>query len=106
MQRNKIDSIIGFAVKAGKVIYGSDSLSVNRRYYLICMCDTTADNTRKKVIDIAQKRNVPLIISKSELCNAVGRNNCKVIALTDKQMSESILSRLDEKYRLISSEVK
>lgn len=107
MQKSKIESLLGFAVKAGKVLYGSDSLSSPKaRYYVICMCRTTAPNTQKKVAATAQLRSVPILVAEKELQYTVGRKNCKVLAITDKQMSEAMLKGTDEEYHLFHSEVK
>ena len=105
--RDKIDSLIGFAIKAGKVIYGGDTFESSRkRCYLIVMCRTTADNTQKKVLYTASEKNIPVIFSEKPLQDAVGRNNCKVIAVTDKQMAQAMIKHTNENYRLYSSEVK
>ena len=107
MQRDKIESLLGFAVKAGKVIYGSDNIvDVKRRYYLVIICDTLAENSRKKVIKTASEKRIPVILSLKELQYAVNRTNCKAVAITDKQMSDAMIGMTNDNYRLISSEVK
>lgn len=107
MLRDKIESLIGFAVKAGKTVYGADAIeSTKTRYYLIFLCNTASDNTKNKVISIAQNKHVKVIVTEKELQYAVNRKNCKVLAITDKQMSEAMLKSLGENYRLISAEVK
>lgn len=107
MKRSKIDSLLGFAVKAGKILYGIDTLETTKlRYYLILLCHSTAENTRKKVIHIAELRHVPIVVSESNLQYAVGRKNCKVLAITDRQMSDAMCKYLEEGYHLFSSEDK
>lgn len=107
MVREKIESILGFAVKAGKTVYGADSLETyKKRYFVIVMCSSTSQNTQDKVIAQSKKRNVPIIFAEKEIENLIGRKNCKVLAVTDKQMSQAMLDRLSENYHLISSEVK
>lgn len=107
MQKDKVESLLGFAVKAGKIIYGSDKiLAVKTKYYLIFLCNTTAENTRNRVLAVAKDKSVPVISPKTELQNLVYRKNCKALAITDKQMSEAILNMLGENYHLINAEVK
>ena len=107
MQRDKIESLLGFAVKAGKIIYGSDNIEVvKRRYFLVIICNTLAENSRKKVLKAASDKKVPVILSANELQYTVNRRNCKAVAITDRQMSEAMLKMTNENYRLISSEVK
>lgn len=107
MQRDKIDALLGFAVKAGKIIYGIDTIeSTAKRFYSICICHTTADNTKRKTEAVANAKKVPLILSQHKLEDVLYRKNCKVIAITDKQMSEAMIAALGENYRLFNSEVK
>ncbi|MCI8413183.1 MAG: hypothetical protein HFE47_03710 [Clostridia bacterium] len=104
--KDKIDSLLGFAVKAGKILYGADSLqSAKKNYYVIFVCGTTAENTRKKVFSLAEERRVPILLSENELQYAVSRANCKVLAVTDKQMATAMLAASGENYRVISAEV-
>lgn len=107
VQKDKVDSLIGFAVKAGKLLYGADTLeTTNRPMYLIIQCSTVAENTRKKVCQLAREKNIPLLQAKNELQYAVSRKNCKVIAVTDKQMASAMCGFCGQNYTLISSEVK
>ena len=106
MQKDKIDSLLGFAVKAGKLLYGCDTLeSVRKPVYLIIVCQTLADNTRKRVLAVAERKNIPVAQSTNALENAVGRQNCKVISVTDKQMAKAMRGYMGQNYSLIRSEV-
>ncbi len=99
--------MLGFAVKAGKVIYGSDSLEDSRKtYYVICMCGSASDNAKKRISRLSEKKHIPVIVSEKELQYAVGRLNCKVIGVTDKQMAQAMLNNLSDNYHLNYSEVK
>ncbi|MCI8459272.1 MAG: hypothetical protein HFE46_06370 [Clostridia bacterium] len=107
MQKDKVDSLLGFAVKAGQLVFGADTLDTAKaKIYLIVMCSTTAENTKKKVWQTAEKKNIPLMQSENELQYAVSRKNCKVVAVTDKQMASAIIERCGQNYTLIRSEVK
>lgn len=107
VQKDKVDSLLGFAVKAGKLLYGSDTLETARKaVYLIVMCGTTAENTRKKVLELAAKKNIPVLEAQNALQDTVTRCNCKVIAITDRQMANAMQEYAGQNYRLIRSEVK
>lgn len=106
MQKDKIDSLLGFAVKAGKLLYGCDTLeTVHKPVYLIFICSTLADNTRKRVLAVAARKNIPVVQSVHALQDAVGRLNCKVAAVTDKQMAMAMRGFAGQNYVLIRSEV-
>lgn len=107
VQKDKVDSLLGFAVKAGKLLYGSDTLETARKaVYLIVLCGTTAENTRKKVLELAAKKNIPVLEAQNALQDTVTRCNCKVIAVTDRQMANAMQEYAGQNYRLIRSEVK
>ena len=103
VQKDKAESLIGFAVKAGHVLYGIDTVEAARKkLYLIVLCDTVAENTRKKALSVAAAKHVPVIVSRNELQYTVGRKNCKVLAVTDRQMAEAIVTLHGENYHIIS----
>lgn len=107
MEKDKIDSLLGFAVKAGKVLYGADNLQTTRtRVYAIFLCGSASENTKQKVRELALGKQIPLVIAEKELQYVVSRMNCKVLGITDKQMAEAMLARLNESYHTDGSEVK
>lgn len=107
MQKDKIDTLLGFAVKAGKLIYGADNLdTIRKRIFLIIMCASTADNTREKVIQSALKRKVPLVIALKPLQDILYKQNCKIAALQDEQMANAIMNNLNDNFQLYVAEVK
>lgn len=105
---DKIESIIGFAVKAQKVIYGIDNIeSFYKKRYLMIVCHTVSDRTMKRCINAASAVRIPIVKTLSNLLeNIVHKTKCKVIALTDRQMSQAIMKYINENYEVITSEVK
>lgn len=107
MEKDKIESLLGFAVKAGKLVYGADSLETTRtRVYAVFTCSTASENTRQKVRKLTSAKRIPMVITKNELQYIVSRKNCKVIGVTDRQMAEAMLARVNESYYIDCSEVK
>lgn len=105
--KDKVESLLGFAVKAGKIIYGSDKISAAKtKYYIIFLCDTAAENTKKHVLAVAKDKSVPVITPDTQLQDLVYRKNCKALAVTDRQMAEAMLGMLGDNYHLINAEVK
>lgn len=99
---DKTKSLIGFAIKAGKIIFGSDNIVSAKRKYLIIVCRTLSENGLNRL-----KNNCPgvplLKCVYSDLSEAVHRDNCKAIAFTDKQMSQAVLSGYNNRmYDLLS----
>ena len=105
VQKDKIETLTGFAVKAGKLVYGSDNIVKGRKKQLVMMCGTAAENTQKAVKSFCKESETDLIITQKPLEEIVYRKNCKVIAFTDKQMAEAIKENINENYTLIIAEV-
>ncbi len=104
---DKVSTLIGFSVKANKVIFGADELKEGKRKrYLIVGCHTLSERSLKEVKRIAARDKVPLAICvKKELSDIVFKRNCKVIGICDKQMSEAIMKFINtEDYLIIESE--
>ena len=103
--RDKITSLLGFAVKAGKLIYGSDNIELCRRkIYLIIGCHTLSENGIKRLQRLAAARRTPMLKCLSGLSTTVGKINCKAVALTDRQMAAAMVNNLSENYLLIDVE--
>ncbi len=99
----KIESYVGFATRAKKIIYGTTLLSKARNISLILLCETGGKNARKDAENYARKHACPLIITKGEpLEKLVNKTGCKICGITDKQMVKGIMAGIDmEKYEII-----
>lgn len=107
MQKDKIETIIGFAVKAGKMSFGADNLGVSaRKIRLIFMSESVSEKTAKRVKELSVTCKIPLIFTKKDFSEIVFKQNCKVAGLTDNQMSKYILNNINENYQLYVAEEK
>lgn len=106
MQKDKIEALLGFAVKANKLIYGLDNLELlKKKRYLYIQCHTLSENAKNKIKRLAQEKNVPILETKINLEDILHKINCKVVGLSDKQMSEAILQNINNNYQLYVVEV-
>lgn len=105
---DKIESILGFAVRANKIIYGLDNIEILRKKrYLIIVCPSLSQRSTRRAIAIAEEKKIPLIRTKSKpLEEIVHKTQCKAIALTDHQMSRAIMQYINDNYEVLTSEVK
>ena len=103
---DKICSLIGFAVKSGNVVFGLDDIIASkRRKYLIVSDKTLSSRSENGVIEAARKSSANRLISLvRNVEDIVFKTNCKVIAITDKQMANAIASFVTEDYLFINSE--
>ena len=102
---DKVKSLLGFAIKAGKVIYGIDNINASsRRKHLIVVCSTLSPNALKQLTRNYSTSEI-LRCKSVKLEDLIYKTNCKVIALTDKQMSQAIINNFNrDKYDFISEE--
>ncbi len=103
---DKVATLIGFAVKANKLIYGLDELEEGKRKrYLIVFCNSLSERGKAEVKELALKNKVPAIETLTvKLEDIVHKKNCKVIGVANKQMSEAIIKYITDDYSLIMSE--
>ncbi|MFR6640555.1 MAG: hypothetical protein ACLUSP_03820 [Christensenellales bacterium] len=85
---DKTAALIGFAIKAGKVVFGTDAvLRYRKKMPLIVLCHTLADNAAGKITRYAERSTV-VVSEQNDVASLTHRQGCKAIAITDKQMSK------------------
>jgi len=100
---NKLESLLGFAVKSGKIVFGFDNLCETRKNVkLVIYSPTTSDKVKQKLVLLCKHKSWVLIETIDNMESLIHRDNCKVVGLTDKSMSEAIL-KLDN-IKLITRE--
>lgn len=101
MTKDLVSTLLRFAVRAGKIVLGYDNICYARKkIFLIICCDTASERTKRNVLELSKSRSVPIVNCHIGLDNVINKSNCKVLALTDKQMSEAALKNLNENYSI------
>lgn len=101
MVKNKVETYIGFCVKAGKILLGSGSVDTARKgIYLVLICSSASENTFKLALKYKNRFSCPLIICKSGLENAVHKPNCKIAAIKDAGLARAIIDNAGGDYEL------
>jgi ribosomal protein L7Ae-like RNA K-turn-binding protein len=88
--------LLGLARRAGKLVCGSDAVkeaSVRAKLILIA---GDAGNTVKREANRYGKQVIELPFGKEELGSAVGRSECAVAAVIDKEFTRGIIKALGE----------
>lgn len=102
MEKSKVETLVGFAMRAGKVKVGVGSIEKVKSLPLMIMCGTAAKNTIEKVKSLKRRYESTVIISKDiTLEEIVHKKNAKVIGITDSMFSKGILENLDSHYTLM-----
>ena len=96
MEKNKVVTFIGFAVRARKVKCGVNAIkTLKGSVPVIVICKSASENTFNDVSSVAKKLSAQVIISQDYLVeDIVHKENCKVVAITDKALATAVLEHI------------
>jgi len=103
----KIISYIGFALRARKVKLGVNAAETAKigAIKLLVLCSTASENTVKDAKSLAKKHGAKIVLSRQiPVEEIVHKENCKLIALLDGQLSKAILNNLNEHFVILEAE--
>ena len=106
MQKSKVLTYIGFAKKSGNLRSGVNAINTIRTANLLIVCATASQNTVKEAIKLSAKFSCPIMESKISVEEITGKENCKLIAITEGNLAKAILDNKDENFTLISGGMK
>ena len=88
---SKLEALLGFAVKSGKIVFGFDNLCETRKNVkMVIYSPTTNDKVKQKLVLLCEHKGWTLIESMENLETLIHRDNCKVVGLLDREMSKAI----------------
>ena len=93
---DKFFNFLGLAKRAGNIVEGysrCDQQRNKKHFFLIIISNDASNSTRKKFKNHCTAKNIELIedFSKEELGFAIGREEVKILAITDKNMAEKLM---------------
>lgn len=100
-KRKRIQSIIGLAYKAGKIILGEDPVRYaikKNNVKLLIITEDSSDNTKKRFINSAVYYHIPyyIYLTKDELSISLGRKVRSIAGVADKEFAEYLIRMLDK----------
>lgn len=101
MNHKKIMSLIGLAMKAGKIKSGEFSVEKAVKSgvaYLVIVSESASNNTRKKFSNMCHFYEVPLYLlgTKEELGAAIGKEYRASLAVLDENFANAIVKELEK----------
>jgi len=92
--------LLGFAARAGKLVYGMTSVEQGVRkgqIELIVIDSDLQNHSRKRLRIISEKNHVKMIVLNNEisLTPLIGKNNCKCVGVRDKHFASEIKKRIN-----------
>ena len=92
MEKNKIEGYLNICHKAGYLIIGGENLeNYNKKLYLVLFDKTSQKNTLKVVEKLKDKVETIEVENLSQLSKV---ENCKIIGIKNKKISEILISLL------------
>ena len=100
MNQNRVYSMLGLAMKAGKVVSGEFAVDKSIKEgsaLLVLIASDASDNTKKKFSNSCEFYEVPQYIygTKDELGRAIGRDMRSSLAITDEGFVKSLSKYLE-----------
>lgn len=93
MQKSKIETYLGFCIRARKIVFGIDEIEQQRKGVYLIICDGTLGPNSLKVAQKAKETlNCPLLITKNgQLGELLHRPTVKSVAIKDNHLASAIL---------------
>ena len=100
MKQNKITSLLGIAMKAGKISSGefmTENAIKDGSAFLVLLAKDCSKNTKKKFHNSCDYYNVPCyeIENKEELGRCIGKEFRASLAITDEGFAKTLMSYLN-----------
>lgn len=98
---NKFFNFLGLAKRSRNVIEGYSKCNEEKRkkrFFLVIISTDASDSSKRKFKNYCEINNIPYIedFLKEELGEAIGRPEIKILALTDKNMANKLLTLYEE----------
>ena len=81
---------------------GTNSIATIKKAFLIIVCNSASDGTKKVAASYAHKFNCPLMVSNPLLEDVVLKTNCIMISITDKNLAKAIIENQNENFSISS----
>lgn len=95
MIQNKIYGLLGIAMKAGKVTFGTDSCLENiekKKIKLVLVAEDASERNKRHFEEKCKKNEIPYFVfgDTEHISKAIGKNNKTVIGIHDKNFAGAI----------------
>ena len=97
MGKGKIETYLGFCIRAGKIVFGVDRLEKQKKGVCLILVDGgVGKNSLKPALLAKERLHCPLLITENgALGETLHKPAVKVAAITDEHLASAILSVVD-----------
>lgn len=104
--KTNLKTFIGFSIRANKYKIGGNACKTLKKANLMIVCGTTAENSIKDAIKLSKKLGCKIYRTEGvTLESLTHRENAKVMAITDANLSEAILKEANNQLTEIGQEI-
>ena len=92
MERSKLQSYLGFCIRARKLVFGVDNIEKERKGVYLLLCDEALGESSFKTMRNAQEKlSCPLLIAEKDVLGAtLYRPAVKAVAIKDKHLAQAV----------------
>ena len=103
--KSKVQTFIGFAIRARKYKIGFNACTTLKGANLIVICRSASENTIKQTLKLARRLNCPTVKTvEKNLSEYVFKDNAKIMAITDKALSQAIIDNSEQELIAVDQE--
>ncbi len=100
MTNNKIYGLLGLSMKAGKLVFGTEScmdMLNKKKIKLLILAEDSSERTIHHFKQKAEEYHIPIYIfgNKDDISKSIGKHNKTVLGIKDKNLAEAIKKILD-----------
>ena len=94
MNNSKVQSYLGFCIRAGKIVFGAEEAEKQKKgVYLLLMDESVGNSSQKSIFKAQENFRCPLlIVEKDYLGKLLHRPAVKAAAVKDEHLATAILS--------------
>lgn len=97
--KSKAETFIGFAMRTGKFRIGLNACGTLKKASLMLVCNTASENTVKDAVKLAKRFGCPILTPKEKTLEQIThRENAKVMAIADKELSKAVLDNSEKDF--------
>ena len=104
MEKTKVETYLGFCIKARKIVFGIDEVEKQKKGVYLILCDgALGQNSLKAAQKAKETLNCPLLITKNgQLGELLHRPTVKTVAIKDNHLAAAIIKVAETEFQFIS----
>ena len=94
MGNSKIETYLGFCVRARKAVFGADDIEAQKKGIKLIVCDSAiSENSLKKIYTAKERFHCPLLITETDcLGELLHKPAVKAVGIKDEHLAAAIIS--------------